>query len=238
MMSSAALASPEAARRARPRLFDTDWLVLRNLRREVERVAEAEVRSGTRAVDFGCGSRPYEAIFEDHGCDYLGADLSDAEIAISPEGALDAPDGSADWVLSFQVLEHVRDLDTYLGEARRVLAARGHLLLSTHGTWLYHPHPEDHRRWTRMGLTHEIESRGFELLSCTPVVGPLAWTTLTRLTCFAAGLRGIPVVGRFLAGCVAVVMNTRAVIEDKITPQWVTDDNACVYVTLSRPRAA
>jgi SAM-dependent methyltransferase len=236
MTSTADVRPFEAERRARPRIFDTDWLVLRNLRRAVEEVVTAEVPAGARALDFGCGSRPYEQIFEDHGCTYVGADLDDAEVTISPEGVLDAPDRSADWVLSFQVLEHVRELDVYLGEAHRVLDPEGRMLLSTHGTWLYHPHPEDHRRWTRMGLTHDIESRGFEVLSCTPIVGPLAWTTLTRLTCFAAGLRGVPVVGRFVAGAVAVVMNVRAAIEDKVTPKWVTDDNACVYLTLSRPR--
>ena len=47
-----------------------------------------------------------------------------------------AKDQSADLALSFQVLEHVRDLQTYFSEARRVLRQDGSLLLSTHGTWL------------------------------------------------------------------------------------------------------
>jgi hypothetical protein len=32
-------------------------------------------------------------------------------------------------------------------------------------------------------------------------------------------------------------MNARAVMEERITPKWVTDDNACVYLTLSRRSA-
>ncbi|MFW1494634.1 methyltransferase domain-containing protein, partial [Vibrio parahaemolyticus] len=79
-------------------------------------------------------------------------------------------------VVSFQVLEHVRDVGCYLNEARRVLNTGGRLLLSTHGTWLYHPHPEDHRRWTRLGLIDELATYGFEVTDCVPVVGPLAWT--------------------------------------------------------------
>ena len=228
-----AAAMVEARRRLKPRVFDTDWLVMSRLAREVERVART-VPSGARAIDFGCGSRPYASLFEDRGCTYLGADLDGGDIGISPDGRLEATDGSADWLLSFQVLEHVRDLDIYLAEARRVLDRHGLLLLSTHGTWLYHPHPADYRRWTRSGLREDLESRGFELLSCEPIVGPLAWTTLMRLTCFAAALRKIPVVGPFAAGCLAVVMNLRAAVEDKITPAWVTEDNACVYLTLSR----
>src|SRR5262249_23667852 len=110
----------------------------------------------------------------------------------------------------------------------------GVMLLSTHGTWLYHPHPEDHRRWTREGLIGDLAVGGFEVVDCIPVVGPLAWTTIVRLTCFAVALRRIPGIGNILAGTAAVVMNLKAAAEDWITPQWVTKDNACVYVTLSR----
>jgi hypothetical protein len=34
------------------------------------------------------------------------------------------------------------------------------------------------------------------------------------------------------------VTNLRAWVEDAITPAWVSRDNACVYLTLSRPKAA
>ena len=71
------------------------------------------------------------------------------------------PDGCAKVIVSFQVLEHVWDLDWYFSEIRRLLAPGGTLLLSTHGTWLYHPHPTDFRRWTREGLRMELSSRGF-----------------------------------------------------------------------------
>jgi len=141
---------------------------------------------------------------------------------------------SADLVVSFQVFEHVRDIDTYLQEAGRVLRDDGVMLLSTHGTWLYHPHPEDHRRWTREGLIGELERRGFEVTDCIAVVGPLAWTTMVRLTCFAVALRRLPLIGKSLAAAIAVVMNLKAGVEDWVTPAWVTKDNACVYVTLSR----
>ena len=71
--------------------------------------------------------------------------------------------------------------------------------------------------------------------SCTSLVGPLAWTTVLRLTCFSYALKKVPVVGRIVAGALALVMNARAAIEDKVTPAWVTRDNACIYVTLCRP---
>ena len=225
----------ERQRRQQPRLWDTDWLVLRGMRTAIENLAGRLASPGKVALDFGCGAKPYAELFTAHGVTYVGADLGIAhDVQVRADGTLAAPDQSADLVVSFQVLEHVRDIDTYLKEARRVLRDDGLLLLSTHGTWLYHPHPEDHRRWTREGLFAELELRRFEVTDCIAVVGPLAWTTTVRLTCIAVALRRLPLVGKILAGAIAVVMNLKASAEDWITPAWVTKDNACVYVTLSR----
>lgn len=229
----------EQRRRSRPRLWDTDWLVLRGMHAAIEHFAGRIAAPGKTALDFGCGAKPYAPLFAAREVAYIGADLGGAaDVMIRADGSLEAADRSADLVLSFQVLEHVRDLDTYLREARRVLRDDGQMLLSTHGTWLYHPHPEDHRRWTREGLIGDLTAGGFDVIECIPVVGPLGWTTMVRLTCAAVALRRIPVAGPALAGALAIVMNLKAAVEDKITPAWVTKDNACVYVTLSRPARA
>jgi SAM-dependent methyltransferase len=215
-------------------MIDCDWLVLREMRSAIESVAAQVASEGKTAVDLGCGSQPYRSIFVSRGLDYRGADFTGGDILIDADGRVGAADGSADLVLSFQVLEHVRDVDRYLGEARRILRDRGWLILSTHGTWLYHPHPEDHRRWTREGLLAEIARHGFETTQCIPVLGPLAWTTVLRLICGYQVCLRVPLIGRALASCLAVVMNARCYLENLITPDWVRRDNACVYVTLSR----
>jgi SAM-dependent methyltransferase len=146
--------------------------------------------------------------------------------------------GAADAVLSVQVLEHVRDLDTYFAEIRRLLSDDGTLLLSTHGTWLYHPHPEDHRRWTSTGLVGELEAAGFDVDEILPFVGPLATTTLIRETGFVYALGRVPLVGRGAGKLLAALMNVRAVLEDKLTPESIRRDNACVYLVRARKRAA
>jgi len=230
-------ADAEQNRRLTPRIIDTDWLVLRRLRAAIAVQAGAAARPAATALDFGCGAQPYASIFRAAGMTYRGADFgAGADLAITNDGLLVAEDNSADLVLSFQVLEHVRDLGRYFSEARRVLRDGGQMMLSTHGTWLYHPHPGDYRRWTRQGLITDIEANGFEVMGCTPVVGPLALTTVMRLTCFCFALRKIPLVGTAIAALLAVVMNLRAVIEDAVTPGWVTTDNACVYLVMCRPR--
>lgn len=140
--------------------------------------------------------------------------------------------------MSFQVLEHVWDLDWYLGEALRLLTPGGWLLLSTHGAWLYHPHPTDYRRWTRDGLVRELESRGFVVQKVSAVVGPLAWTTQFRLLGIREALLRIPLLGRALLVPVAGFMNARMAFEDWITPSAIRETNASVYVILSRTPGA
>jgi SAM-dependent methyltransferase len=139
------------------------------------------------------------------------------------------PDHCADAVLSAQVLEHVADLDAYCAEIRRLLKPGGTLLLSTHGSWFYHP-PEDHRRWTRTGLALDLETRGLKVEETISICGPLATTTMIRLTAFAFVLKKLPVLGPLVAGALAMVMNSRAVLEDAITPREMRDDNACIYL--------
>ncbi len=197
-------------------------------------LANPELNLGrSRVLDYGCGMRPYEDWFRRAGAQYLGADIDGRhEVLVCADGTLVAPDGGFDLVASFQVLEHIWDLAIYLGESRRVLKPGGWLVLSTHGTWFYHPHPGDYRRWTAEGLRREVEAHGFTLHDIRPVVGPLAWTSILRSFGLAYAFRRIPIFGRGLSAAAAVAYNLRAWLEDKITPAQVTAENACVYVTL------
>lgn len=156
------------------------------------------------------------------------------QIRLEPGVPLPLPDKSADVVVSFQVLEHVWDLDWYLGECKRLLRDNGRLVLSTHGVWLYHPHPTDFRRWTRDGLVKELESRGLIVESITGVVGPLAWTTQFRSLGYHHLLSRIPVLGKLLSALVCSFMNARMAVEDAITPAVQVDANAAVYLVIAR----
>ncbi len=226
------------ASRSAPRIWDTDWLVLRPLAQRLRQQAAAHVAPGSVMVDFGCGDMPYAPAMRALGFDYRGADIgSSGEIQIDAAGRVPLPDGCAGAVLSVQVLEHVRDLASYCAEIRRLMRDDGVLLLSTHGNWLYHPHPEDHRRWTRTGLALDLAAHGLVVEECLGLAGPLATTTLIRMTGFAFMLRKLPLVGALLAAGLATVMNIRAWLEDVITPAQMRMDNASVYLVRARKAA-
>src|SRR5207245_1702070 len=218
-----------AGRRWRPRGRDSDRHVLVALRRALDRVlTRPEVlRAGGRVIDVGAGEAPYRALFEARGAEYIGCDIDgEAQVRFLPGQPIPLADGRADLVTWFQGLEHVWDVGWYLGECRRLVAPSGHLLLSTHGVWPYHPHPTDYRRWTRPGLLGEIETAGFTIVEVDGLVGPLAWTTQIRLLAYSQAARRLPVIGGALAAALALGMNTRMVLEDRITPASVRQDHA------------
>lgn len=224
--------------RSTPRIWDTDWLVLRPLSQLIGERIGAQSPPDASLIDLGCGDMPYKAVLERKGIRYVGADIDDGgDVRIAPDGRVPLDARSFDVVLSVQVLEHVRDLDAYFTEIRRLLREEGILYLSTHGSWLYHPHPEDHRRWTRPGLVAELDAHGFTVEDNVALVGPLATTTLIRMTGFAFFLRKLPLLGAAAASALTVVMNLRALVEDKLTPASIRQNDACVYFVQARCKA-
>jgi SAM-dependent methyltransferase len=107
-----------------------------------------------RVLDVGCGQKPYEPFFTPQAAAYVGVDAVENPKADlrGPVEALPVEDGSFDLVLCNQVLEHADDPALAVRELFRALAPGGRLLLSTHGTQVYHPSPVDYWRWTHAGL--------------------------------------------------------------------------------------
>ena len=190
----------DGSRRLTPRIWDTDWLVLRGLAAAIEDQFRRSLGEGRSLLDFGCGAMPYRSLARDSGALYVGADFGGCRGCDHRLGRLAAgSSGSVDVVLSVQVLEHVRDLDTLSRRGAAGAEPGGVMILSTHGTWLYHAHPEDHRRWTPDRAVVDIEARGFQVEEIEAIAGPLAGPppgAARRLRLF---LRRIPLAGRPLA---------------------------------------
>ena len=115
-----------------------------------------------RLLDVGCGEMPYRPIFALHASEIVGLDTVENPRATlkGPIEAIPAPDASFDLVLCAQVLEHVDDPAQGVAELHRVVRPGGRVLLSTHGTMVYHPNPVDLWRWTGAGLERLFAANG------------------------------------------------------------------------------
>ncbi|HEX8075322.1 MAG TPA: methyltransferase domain-containing protein [Thermoleophilaceae bacterium] len=95
-----------------------------------------------RALDLGCGDGRLTA--ELRAGDLLAADVSTVAlerarrrlprariVALEPDAALPVPDSDRDLVLCADTIEHVRDVQLLLSEARRVLRPGGRLAVTT-----------------------------------------------------------------------------------------------------------
>ncbi len=148
-----------------PGLKDYGYLLLRSLTAELRGALERSFR-GRRdllVLDVGCDCKPYLPFFAPYARRYVGSDVSrtTAQVdVVGGAGAIPFKSGCADALLCSQVLEHVPEPGTTLREIARVLKPGGRVLLSTHGTFIYHPHPTDFWRWTQDGLRKLFDESG------------------------------------------------------------------------------
>lgn len=122
-------------------------------------------------LDFGCGSKPYRAMFN-RCTSYVGLDISvsghnhaDSQVDVFYDGkVIPFPDCHFDGIVTFETLEHVFTLDAILKELYRVLRPDGLLLVSVPFAWDEHEVPYDFARYTSFGLAHVLKIGGFEVI--------------------------------------------------------------------------
>ncbi len=133
-------------------------------------------------VDLGCGAMPYRDELIGQGCRYVGVDWPHSVHGAVPDvvadlnQGLDLPDGFADAVMSFSVLEHLSNPDVMLRHACRILRPGGLLFLQVPFQWWVHEAPQDFFRYTRHGLKFMLAREGFAEIEIRPSGG--FWTAL------------------------------------------------------------
>lgn len=134
----------------------------------VDAMKQFAQKLGGRLLDVGCGTKPYQSLFDVDA--YVGLDI-DSD-ATRKRGMADYfyegqrfpfPDASFDSILCNQVLEHVFNPDEFLGEMMRVLKPGGKLLLTVPFVWDEHEQPYDYARYSSFGLRELLEKQGFRI---------------------------------------------------------------------------
>jgi SAM-dependent methyltransferase len=133
-----------------------------------------------RALDLGCGDGRLTAELdasEVTAADVSGVALERARprlpaarlVELEPDAPLPLEDASFDLVLTAETAEHVRDLQLFLSEIRRVLVPDGELALTTPSTAPLAPPGQPlspHlRRFTRRSLHRVLDDLGFDVRS-------------------------------------------------------------------------
>ena len=144
------------------------YIIRRGLLRAFETLA-SEISRG-RLLDYGCGRKPYAALFDVD--EYIGIDIkvsghnhSSSRVDFYFDGTnIPFQDKYFDNVFSSEVFEHVFDIDVSLEEINRVLKSGGNLVFSCPFVWNEHEQPYDYARYTSFALKHLLEKHGFKLV--------------------------------------------------------------------------
>jgi 2-polyprenyl-3-methyl-5-hydroxy-6-metoxy-1,4-benzoquinol methylase len=144
-------------------------------REHVERYKWARERVHGVVLDAACGTGYGSAILSQRA-HVIGLDRDSDAVrianAVAPAArivqaelpALEFADGSFDFVVSFETVEHVEDDVQLVSEMRRVLKPGGALLMSTPNgamSWVQDPNPWHHREYELEELRALLERGGF-----------------------------------------------------------------------------
>lgn len=144
---------------------DFHYLSRRSLYENIKIVASQFTGS---VLDIGCGTRPYEHLFVTDK--YVGLEVEgDGRLTSFADATYDGktlpfPDDYFDNVLSFQVLEHVENIEDTLAEIFRVCKSGGNVLITMPFMWPEHEMPYDFRRLTSEGIKKQLLAAEFRIV--------------------------------------------------------------------------
>ena len=206
------------------------------LDRNTRNVIKSSIEPKETWLDLGCGTKPYEEIFNKRNIVYVGLDIE-----VSGRGPelknqdltydgynIPFPDNHFDGVLSTQVLEHVNNDVRIISEIFRVLKPNGKVIITVPFCYPEHEKPYDYRRFTTFGIKQSFESIGFEDLQITKQISSLQ----TIATLFAVYVYNnltlpLPKIGGFLSSIIYMPVLFFSYFLSKILP-----DNKDLYLAI------
>jgi SAM-dependent methyltransferase len=135
----------------------------------LEAVSQFAPHISGRTLDVGCGTKPYESLFE--VSEYIGLEIDSTQArqhssadVFYDGGPFPFESASFDSVVCNQTLEHVFEPGAFIAEIARVLRPGGALLLTVPFVWDEHEQPADYGRYSSFGLRYLIERNGLRVV--------------------------------------------------------------------------
>lgn len=122
-----------------------------------------------KTLDIGCGSKPYEHLYD--SSEYIGLefdtpenrDLKNADYFYDGN-KFPFDDNIFDSIVGNEVFEHVFNPEAFLAEVSRVLKKDGSLFLTMPFVWDEHEQPFDYARYSSFGIKTILEKHGFKII--------------------------------------------------------------------------
>jgi SAM-dependent methyltransferase len=190
--------------------------------------------------DLGCGEMPYRDWLLRYADTYIGVDWIGtlhelkADIIADLNEPLPIDNCVSDTVLSLSVMEHLREPQSFLNEAFRILKPEGTMILQVPFMWWVHEAPYDYYRYTRYGLQYMFSKAGFMDVEIFPQTGFWVMWTLKFNYQTARLVRG-PWPVRELIG---FIMRIIWAIDQRIAPwldkQWPSEQETAGYFVVAK----
>ncbi len=148
--------------------INPSFIIRRGLMDGLQEIAQS-LHNG-KLLDIGCGSKPYEELFDVE--EYLGIDVevsghdhASSKVDKFYDGKVIPYDNEHfNHVFSSEVFEHVFNLDELFAEINRVLKPGGKFAFTCPFVWDEHEQPYDFARYTSFAIEHMLAQHGFKLI--------------------------------------------------------------------------
>ena len=193
--------------------------------------------------DLGAGESPYKAFFLEHVIKYVAVDWAGSyhdtksDLIADMNEVLPIESEAADTVVLLSVLEHLREPQSLLREAFRILKNNGQIVVQVPWQWQIHEAPYDFFRYTPYGLHNLFQKAGFIDITVEPQAGFFTMMTL-KINYFSLrlirGPRLLRTLTRWGLGLFWHLGQKLAPLLDKLDKDWALEATG-YFVTARKP---